>query len=179
MASAWVRALSSTAIFCSVTLIATGCGQTVTGPFNLDPDTESYVRPLAETVPSADCAAPDIANTLSDNGMGHFGGGAAPSTAGMGSVPTGFTTKTIVLCERAVDAAGNVAIDAVTLGGDVAELARALDRPSEREVGNSISSCASVRMRRPDCGWCQRTGLRSGHTGRPMSADTMMSRLQL
>lgn len=130
MTSARVRALIASATCCSIVVVAAGCAQT-----------ESFTRPPAPIVPSADCAAPDIMRALSDNGLGHFVGGAAPTSIELGSLPSGFVVQTVVRCERAVTAAGDVVIDAVTLSGDVEAVSEALDRPSEREIGNSRLSC--------------------------------------
>ncbi|WP_328812450.1 hypothetical protein [Rhodococcus sp. NBC_00297] len=84
----------------------------------------------------------DTVFLLSDNGIARPDDGTVPGPLGEGSVPANFSPTSVVRCERGVDAAGNVFIAAVTLGGDVEEVVRAFKVPSEGEAGTSNSSCA-------------------------------------
>ena len=111
-------------------LLLTGCGLVSDG-------TESY-RPLAgDIVPVADCALPDIVHRL------QFGeNNSGDNIPNEGSLPSGFTPSRVVVCELAEGAGGSASVDAVSLGGDVADFAKAMNQRSERPDKNTSYSCA-------------------------------------
>lgn len=108
----------------------TGCGLVSDG-------TESYRPPAGEIVAAADCGLPDIVHLLQ---LGENNSG--DNTPNEGSLPSGFTPSGVVVCELAEGTDGSGTIDAVTLGGDVADFAEAINRRSERPDKNTSYSCA-------------------------------------
>ncbi|AMY56458.1 hypothetical protein [Rhodococcoides fascians] len=121
------------AVCASVAAVTSACGSS--------PDTESFTPPPAEVSATAQCTLPDITQSLSDIGLASPVDSSVPRP-GVGSVPDGFTTDTVLRCERSIGPAGNIAIDAVTLTGDTAAVTEAFRRPSEKSAGNTSISCA-------------------------------------
>ena len=111
-------------------LLLTGCSLVSDG-------TESYRPPAGDIVPAADCALPDIVHLL------QFGeNNSGDNTPNEGSLPPGFTPTGVVVCQLAEGTDGSGSIDAVTLGGDVADFAEAINQQSERPDKNTSYSCA-------------------------------------
>ncbi|GAA1463256.1 hypothetical protein GCM10009619_41020 [Williamsia maris] len=99
--------------------------------------TESYRPPAADIVPLADCTLPDIVHLLQygENNSGD-------NIPKEGSLPSGFTPSSVVLCELTQGDGTSGTVDAVSLGGDVGAFADAVNRPSQRADENTSYSCA-------------------------------------
>lgn len=130
------RALWAAGVLVATAVLA-GCGLPSDG-------TQSYRPDAADVVARADCGLPDIVHRL------QFGENtSADNIPREGSLPSGFEPSGVVVCELSEGANGSGSIDAVSLNGDVARFAEAINRPSERYDDNISYSCALPPVEAP------------------------------